>query len=348
MSLSTDLNLFARLASPFGVFTWAARDGHLHLTAHTYSEFLSFMVPVDGLAPFEETPLDLGSLKAALKGVKARDVLAFEPHAVTVNGLRIPLPPSSKEDPHTEPVTDPLVSLSLDPFRALLRAAKACCKAAKNKAGIENLCFQQEGYGETTDGHRLYQSGALTTGPFNETFLFPGWLVPSLDLAASKAESVTLREGKTDVRFSFRFKGGASAVLQARKVDSVSWPQTGEVIRQALEGVKVEVNGASASILPLLGAIKGRVGKKEAMRLTLQPEGGLSFEGGEVKGDVFAVVDGLDEPRGYGFNPAYLEFALKGYGPSFEMGLGGALQPAVLRDLASPGFWVVMPMRLDD
>ena len=348
MSLSTDLRLFTRLASPFGAHTWEARDGHLYLTSHVTTDWVSLMVPVDGLTPFEETPLDLAALKAALKGVKARDVLGFEPHAVTVNGLSIPLPLASKEGPHETPVADPLVSLSLDPFRALLRAAKACCKAAKTRPGIENLCFQQEGYGETTDGHRLYQSGPLTTGPFDESFLFPGWLVPSLDLAASKAEGVSIREGKEAVRFSFRFKGGASAVLQARKVDSVSWPQTGEVIRQALEGVKVEVNGASASILPLLGAIKGRVGKKEAMRLTLQPEGGLSFEGGEVKGDVFAVVDGLDEPRGYGFNPAYLEFALKGYGPSFEMGLGRTLEPAVLRDLASPGFWIVMPMRLDD
>lgn len=294
-----------------------------------------------------EGPIHLASQDNATTTIKA----AGSARRYTLRGMPgddfPPLPTPSEGSP--------TLSLEVDALQELIAKTHFSISTDETRAHLNSALFEWDGdvvRMVTTDGHRLSKMEVKVGGrQASATMLIPLKAVQELrrlcdDIAAESKEGAKAQVQIAQSGSSAFFQGGGMS-FAVRLVDA-QFPPYSQVIPQNSEKVVRVPRSAFAEALRAVsiaasertGGVKLAV-TKGTMRITTEsPESGEGFD--EIP------IDYAGQNMTIGFNAKYFLDVLSSLDDDeIQLGLGGELDPAVVRPASPRQFLaVVMPMRI--
>jgi DNA polymerase-3 subunit beta len=294
-----------------------------------------------------EGPIQLASLDNATTTIKA----AGSARRYTLRGMPgddfPPLPSPSEGSPS--------LALDVGVLQELIAKTHFSISNDETRAHLNSALFEWDGdvvRMVTTDGHRLSKMEVKVTGrQASATMLIPLKAIQELrrlcdDLAAESKEGGKAQLQITQSGSSAFFQGGGMS-FAVRLVDAQFPPYT-QVIPQQSEKIVRVPRGAFADALKAVsvaasertGGVKLQLGQGTMRITTESPESGEGFD--EIP------IEFAGPTMTIGFNAKYFLDVLAALDEEeVELGLGGELDPAVVRPAGPRQFLaVVMPMRI--
>jgi DNA polymerase III subunit beta len=294
-----------------------------------------------------EGPIHLSSQDNATTTIKA----AGSARRYTLRGMPgddfPPLPAPSEGSP--------TLSLDVEALQELIAKTHFSISTDETRAHLNSALFEWDGdlvRMVTTDGHRLSKMEVKVGGrQASATMLIPLKAVQELrrlcdDIAAEAKEGAKAQVQIAQSGSSAFFQGGGMS-FAVRLVDA-QFPPYAQVIPQNSEKAVRVPRSAFAEALRAVsiaasertGGVKLAVGKGTMRITTESPESGEGFD--EIP------IEYTGAPMTIGFNAKYFLDVLSALDDDdIQLGLGGELDPAVVKPVSQRQFLaVVMPMRI--
>jgi DNA polymerase-3 subunit beta len=294
-----------------------------------------------------EGPIQLASLDNATTTIKA----AGSARRYTLRGMPgddfPPLPSPSEGSPS--------LALDVGVLQELIAKTHFSISNDETRAHLNSALFEWDGdvvRMVTTDGHRLSKMEVKVTGrQASATMLIPLKAIQELrrlcdDLAAESKEGGKAQLQITQSGSSAFFQGGGMS-FAVRLVDAQFPPYTQVIPQQSEKIVRVPRSAFADALKAVSVAASERTGgvklqlSQGTMRITTEsPESGEGFD--EIP------IEFAGPNMTIGFNAKYFLDVLAALDEEeVELGLGGELDPAVVRPAGPRQFLaVVMPMRI--